>query len=255
MNHYVYLIEKRNALPNKEKYYIGVRSCEGKIGDDKYMGSSKYLAEDMLINEEKDYNKIILKRFNNREEAYDYEIEMHKKFDVVNNSFFFNKANQLTFGFGGGIKENNAWFGKKHSNEWKQNKKINMKGNKNAFGHKVSEEARKKIKEARAKQVFTQESIDKLKGRIPWNKGKTNCFQHTEEWKKKLSELHKGNKYNLGKEPWNKGKKLTEEHKKKLSEAKLGKTPWNKGKKLTEEHKQKVSEAKLKKYLEIKVKN
>jgi hypothetical protein len=47
MNHYVYLIEKKTASETKQKYYIGVRSCEGKIGDDDYMGSSKYLTEDI----------------------------------------------------------------------------------------------------------------------------------------------------------------------------------------------------------------
>jgi hypothetical protein len=52
---------------------------------------------------------------------------------------------------------------------------------------------------------------------------------------------------------WSKGKKFTDEHKKKLSEAKIGKAPWNKGvktkgiiaanspwlgKKLSEQHKE-----------------
>lgn len=42
---------------------------------------------------------------------------------------------------------------------------------------------------------------------------------------------------NFGIEPWNKGKKLSEEHKRKMSEA-------NKGKKLSKETRQKMSEAK-----------
>jgi hypothetical protein len=40
--------------------------------------------------------------------------------------------------------------------------------------------------------------------------------------------------------PWNKGKKLTEEHRKKLSKARLGKAPWNKGIPCSEETKQKL---------------
>ena len=52
----------------------------------------------------------------------------------------------------------------------------------------------------------------------------------TDEQKKKLSEAHKG------KAPWNKGKHLSEEAKRKMSEAK-------KGKHLTEETRKKMSEA------------
>ena len=42
---------------------------------------------------------------------------------------------------------------------------------------------------------------------------------------------------------WNKGKKLSDEHKKKLSEAHKGKSVWNKGKPCSEETKKKISEA------------
>ena len=52
----------------------------------------------------------------------------------------------------------------------------------------------------------------------------------SEETKKKLSEAHKDQT------PWNKGKKLSEEHKKKMAEA-------NKGKHRSEETKKKIAEA------------
>jgi len=210
MNHYVYLIEKRNALPNQQKYYIGVRSCECKIGEDSYMSSSDFLREDIKKVGKENFNKIILKRFQTREDAYAHEIQLHKEFDVANNPLFFNRANQLEFGFGGGIGKNSAWFGRNHTTEWKKEKSIKMTGNKNAAGYKHTEEARQKIKAKRAEQVFSQESLDKLKGRTPWNKGKTGIFKHTEEWKAKLSEKYKGNKYRLG-------KKLTDSHKQKVS--------------------------------------
>jgi hypothetical protein len=222
MNHYVYLIEKKNALPNQEKYYIGVRSCECKIGEDSYMSSSVFLREDIKKVGRQNFNKIILKRFDTREEAYTHEIQLHKEFDVANNFIFFNRANQLDFGFGGGIGENNAWFGKEHSVEWKKEKSIKMTGNKNAAGYKHTEEAKQKIKAKRAEQVFSQESLDKLKGRTPWNKGKTGTVKHTEEHKQKLALRWKGNKYNVG-------RILTDEQKRIKSEQNKGLVWMNNG--------------------------
>lgn len=222
MNHYVYLIEKRNALPNQEKYYIGVRSCECNVGGDNYMSSSEFLKEDIKKVGRQNFNKIILKRFETREEAYAHEIQLHKEFDVANNPLFFNRANQLEFGFGGGIGENNAWFGRNHTTEWKKEKSIKMTGNKNAAGYKHTEEARQIIKAKRAEQVFSQESLDKLKGRTPWNKGKTGTFNHTEEHKQKLALCHKGNKYNVG-------RVLTDEEKRNKSEQNKGLVWMNNG--------------------------
>ena len=120
MNHYVYLIEKKNALPNQKKYYIGVRSCEGLIGDDSYMGSSKYLTEEVETLGVNQFNKIILKRFNNRMDANLYEIEMHDFFDVANNTLFFNRVKQKDRGLGVGPKKLNPFYGKKHTLESRQ---------------------------------------------------------------------------------------------------------------------------------------
>lgn len=223
MNHYVYLIEKKSALETEQKYYIGVRSCECLIGNDDYMGSSKYLTEDINNNGREQYNKIILKRFDNREDAYQYEMFMHKEFDVVNNPIFFNRANQTSFGFGGGIGENNPWYGKNHSPEWKKVKSVSMKGNKNASGYKHTAEAIKIIKEKRAVQIFTKESLDKLKGRTPWNKGKKGLFSHTQEHKEKMSIRSRGNKNSLG-------RIMPEEEKRMKSEQIIGLIWMNNGK-------------------------
>ena len=127
MNHYVYLIEKKNSLPNQEKYYIGVRSCKSKISDDAYMGSSKYLTEDIKINGKNQYNKIVLKRFNNRKEALLYEIELHDKFNVSTNNIFFNKAKQKSTGFSCGPGELNPFYGKKHTEDYKQRQSALLK--------------------------------------------------------------------------------------------------------------------------------
>ena len=118
MNHYVYLIEKKPALETEQKYYIGVRSCETLIWDDhNYMGSSKHLSEEVKKFGKQAFNKIILKRFDNRLDANLYEIQMHEEFDVANNSLFFNKVKQKDRGLGVGPGELNPFYGRKHSEE------------------------------------------------------------------------------------------------------------------------------------------
>jgi len=115
----------------------------------------------------------------------------------------------------------------------------------------------------------------------PWNKGKKGLFKHSEEtkrkysevrkgkkvhseeWKKQLSKRMNGNTYGLGVKPSPetlkkrseklKGRVMSEEQKKKLSDAHKGKKlteehkknigKVNKGKKLSDEHKRKIKEA------------
>ena len=90
------------------------------------------------------------------------------------------------------------------------------------------------------------------KGKKHYNYGK--CL--SEETKRKISEAKKGKK--LG--PYSKervekaaaahrGKKVSEDGRKRISEAHKGQLAWNKGKHLSEEHKRKLSEAR-KAYLE-----
>ena len=88
----------------------------------------------------------------------------------------------------------------------------------------ISEEIRRKIAE-------------KLKGQIPWNKGKHGVY--SEETIMKLSESHKGQI------PWNKGLTytFTEEEKDKLYESRRGITGYWKGKHLSEETRKKLSES------------
>jgi len=72
-------------------------------------------------------------------------------------------------------------------------------------GH--TDEARQKIKDARAIQTFSQESIDKRKEtRKTWVKSDDGIT-----WKNKLSNRMKGNTYTLGKAPPNKGIPMKEE--------------------------------------------
>ena len=59
-------------------------------------------------------------------------------------------------------------------------------------------------------------------------------YKHTEETKKKMSEIIK-NQYKNGRLPTTLGKHLSEETKEKISKAHKGKTPWNKGLKIKED--------------------
>jgi hypothetical protein len=203
MNHYVYLIEQRNALPNEAKYYIGVRSCECKIGDDPYYGSSKYLKEEVNKQGLNNFNKIILKRFENRKDALEYEVHLHKEFDVANNVLFFNKAKQTSVKFTPGVGINNFFFGKTHTKEniekirlanlnsgtnkgvpktmeHKQKISESLVGIKKPQlsqklkGRKLSEETKKKLSQAGKKRMVSDSTKEKLRNSAlkQWQKAK-----------------------------------------------------------------------------------
>ena len=70
-----------------------------------------------------------------------------------------------------------------------------------------------------------------LIGGEPWNKGKT------------MWDTRPHPRGTLGKEPWNKGKPISEETRKKLSEASMGREGWNKGGKSSDETRKKLSES------------
>lgn len=124
--------------------YIGVRTCKCTIWDDEYMGSSRHMTEEDKAN----CNKIVLKRFDNREDAVAYEVEMHEKFDVANNPMFYNKAKQTSTGFDTcGVKV-------QHSEEHK--KKISP------IGRIHKEETKNKIRNTH------RQNVAKHKGFKPW---------------------------------------------------------------------------------------
>lgn len=109
--------------------------------------------------------------------------------------------------------------GGKFSEESKQKLSKAKKGSQSMLGKKHSEETKRKISEARKKNN--------------WMKGK----EHSEETKRKISEKSKRPRPSTkGRIPWNKGTKniISEETRKKMSDAKKGKIPWNKGLKLSE---------------------
>jgi len=116
--------------------------------------------------------------------------------------------------------------------EQERRKKIKKNNAKFWFGKKRSEETKEKIRKSLLGKKLSRERIEKLKGRIPWNKGKSGYHIHLEEWKKRLSEMMNGNTYSIGRK-WNTEEKqkrgemmtkLWKEGKIKLKE------PWNRGK-------------------------
>ena len=82
MNHYTYML----VDPISEMKYVGVRSCKTDIEDDPYKGSSSTMSRE----EKNRYVKLILGRFNTREEANLHEIELHTLLNVVSNKSYWN---------------------------------------------------------------------------------------------------------------------------------------------------------------------
>ena len=87
---YVYIIDYPNGMK-----YIGVRSCNCEVKDDEYLGSSKYIPDDI----KKSGIKTILKMFNTRQEAMEYEIKLHKEIDVKNHPEYYNQCNSSSTKF------------------------------------------------------------------------------------------------------------------------------------------------------------
>ena len=95
------------------------------------------------------------------------------------------------------------------------------------------------IKIGRENKEIQGESTQFKKGQSPWIAGKAHPNHWStgkpmsEETKRKVSEAKKGSI------PWNKGKPMSEETKKKVSEARKGSISWNKGKPISEETREK----------------
>lgn len=121
--------------------YIGVRSSGCYPTEDEYMGSSKYLSEDIAKFGGDIFSKQILAIWPTRKDAIEHEMRLHKYFDVGANDEFYNKSIQTSTGFDvtGG---QGHWKGKTHSEEHRR--KL-AEANK---GKKRSEETRQKMSES-----------------------------------------------------------------------------------------------------------
>ena len=203
--------------------YIGSRGCKCLPEEDlRYYGS-------FWDKTFKPTGKIILAEFDNRRDAYDAEVVLHKFYDVVNNPHFANQSRALTSGFTTEGRSS-IFVGKKHSEETK--KKIGAASK----GRKHTEDYRKK------------KSLENSGEKNPMY-GKT----HTEEARERIGAPHRGKVI----EDWHKerirqanmGKKLTEEQKKKLGAWERDETYRKnlsnalKGRTFSEEHRKNLSEA------------
>lgn len=202
---YIYMI--LNKVNGKK--YIGQRKSKKFCHQDKYMGSGKKLAPAIKHYGIENFEKLLVQYVETAEEANDQEIFWIAHYDTTNPE----KGYNISKG-GNGIRLEHSWnAGKKgiYSKETLQKMRKAKEGNKNALGHKLTDEGKQKMSEMKKGNTYrkgakhTKESKEKM---AKSHKGKGH--PQTEETKEKIRNSHKG-------------KVLSEEHKKHLSEAKKGK--------------------------------
>ena len=203
--------------------YIGSRGCKCLPEDDsKYYGS-------FWDKTFKPTGKIILAEFDNRRDAYDAEVVLHKFYDVVNNPHFANQSRALTSGFTTEGRSS-IFVGKKHSEETKKkigaaskgripNEKTRklksqlMTGEGNPmYGKTHTPEARERIGAAQRGKTISEEHRQRI---IEANKGKTI----SEEQKRKLGAWERDEIYRKNLSNSLKGRTFSEETRKRMSEA------------------------------------
>lgn len=148
------------------EFYVGVRSCDCEIEEDKYMGSSSIWTKLYIKEHKKVLVKEILAIFSTRKEANDNEVILLKQYenDPLCINQYFNYTPDVT-----GTKQTPEWiekrklfgerngmFGKHHSEETK--KKISEK----LKGRELSEETKKKIGDFHRGKIVSQETRDLL---------------------------------------------------------------------------------------------
>ncbi len=216
MKKYYYVYITTNLLNGKQ--YVGDRSCDCLPSQDPYLGSGRPYFKNALKKYGKlKFQKEILERFDNKQEAFNAQEKYIDKFNtLVPNGYNISPKGGM------GVrdchsKESKLKISKSLKKAYKEGRKEKPDFSKEKhplFNTQRSEETREKISKSN-------------KGKQTWL-GKT----HTEESKEKIS------KSNKGKQTWL-GKTHTEESKEKIREALIGR-------KLgphSEEHKKKISEA------------
>lgn len=195
--YYTYLLHHKPT----NKFYYGVKFSKNSNPEDfwkRYFTSSKYIKQ--LIREfgEDSFEYEIRKTFLDVQKARSWENKVLRRMKVVNSESWINRTDNRAI-----YNEVSPTLGRIVPEEQKKRQSEKMIGNKNGS--------------------FT-------KGRVPWNKGK----KVSDEERARLKGICSG------RIPWNRGMsgvyKLSEEHKKNLSNV-------LKDKKKSEEHKQKISQS------------
>ena len=164
MYHYTYM----SIDPVDGRRYIGSRSCKCLPKEDtKYFGSYK----DKSF---KPQEKIILKTFSSREEAFKHEIYLHFVLDVAVNKKFANRARVTTTGF--------TWAGQHHSKETIEKLRI--------AGRNISPETKEKIKIGNQNKKLSLWHLERL--RLA-NTGR----KHSPETKEKIRQKALGRKISV----------------------------------------------------------
>lgn len=147
MHKYNYTYKITNTITNE--FYVGVRSCDCEINEDKYMGSSSIWTKLYIKEHLKDLKKEILEVFPTRKLANGGEVQLLKS--VQNNPLCINKYFDYTPDMTG-IKQTPEWIEKRK-----------MFGEKNGmFGKHHTEETKKKISESLKNKTFTEEHKKKI---------------------------------------------------------------------------------------------
>jgi hypothetical protein len=188
--------------------YIGCRTCSCLPEEDNYLGSYK----DKTFNPT---NKIILETFDNRTEALEAEVLLHSFYNVDENPHFANKSRQKTSGFyysAKGVvrsdeykqKMSESMKNREYKKEWVEKAKQNRRsfeGEQNPFYGKTHTEKTRELLKQRTTETWKNQPH-------PWLGRK-----HSEESREKFK------KNNAGENNPNYGKTVSEESRKKQSEA------------------------------------
>lgn len=230
---YIYLVT--NNINNKK--YIGKR--ESSEFDEFYWGSGKYLQNAIHKYGKENFSREILEWAETKEELYRLEEEYIRSYNAVESSEYYNLTKG---GLGGGsCGSDNGSYGK----HWYTNGEKQMlcfeQDCPEGWHHGYSESRKKQIQQINLGKKFTEEHRKKLSEAHRANPSRGMLGKHhPENVRKRISEIHKGRTiplemrkrisetlkdgYKQGRITKHIGRKVSEETRKKISEALTGST-------------------------------